>query len=735
MCGIIAVLRRPSERTAPLSSTIIETLDEARLRLVEAAERVTSDPTALEDLVEVAALLELTDQSLRGTAGLSCLLSEPTLAVTDAVGERARSLEATVAELEARLDQPEGPGALMPATLEEVNAAVVRLKDAVWAIGQDRLQTARAVADLLAPGGGDGPPSPGALEAFWAIQVALASLDRLEVRGRDSAGLHLLLTDHGLDLSASDVRALLGARASDPLFTSLAVRTPAGHLSLVYKAAAEIGELGDNTRALRAAIRNDALLHRALATPNVRCTVLGHTRWASVGVISQPNAHPLNSEEPGRTMAPYVTAALNGDVDNYADLRIAEGLEIAPEVTTDAKVIPTLVSRCTAEGLPLEEAFRRTAASLEGSVAVAASAADGPDQLLLALRGSGQSLYVGLAEDAYVVASEPYGLVEETAHYLRMDGEAFNQHGHQGQIVLLDRAQAGSADAIRRLSYDGTPLPVQASEIRTAQITTRDIDRSGYAHFLLKEISEAPQSFRKTLRGRVVTDPRSGRLVVQLGEETLPPRIRERLAAGDLTRVYVIGQGTAAVAGQSVAAALSGCLASMPISVSALLATELSGFCLTDDMADTLVVAVSQSGTTTDTNRTVDLVRGRGASVISIVNRRNSDLVDKSDGVLYTSDGRDVEMSVASTKAFYAQVAAGFLLGLGLADVTGCGDRRRTEDLLSGLRAIPDAMEEVLARRDAIAAAASRLAPSRRHWAVVGNGANRIAASEIRIKL
>jgi glucosamine--fructose-6-phosphate aminotransferase (isomerizing) len=81
-------------------------------------------------------------------------------------------------------------------------------------------------------------------------------------------------------------------------------------------------------------------------------------------------------------------------------------------------------------------------------------------------------------------------------------------------------------------------------------------------------------------------------------------------------------------------------------------------------MSDTLVVAVSQSGTTTDTNRTVDLARGRGAAVLAIVNRRNSDLTDKADGVMYTSDGRDVEMSVASTKAFYAQVAAGCAAGL-----------------------------------------------------------------------
>src|SRR5918999_2920866 len=85
-------------------------------------------------------------------------------------------------------------------------------------------------------------------------------------------------------------------------------------------------------------------------------------------------------------------------------------------------------------------------------------------------------------------------------------------------------------------------------------------------------------------------------------------------------------------------------------------------------MSDTLVIAISQSGTTADTNRTVDVVRSRGANVIAIVNRRQSDLTDRAHGVLYTSDGRDVEMAVPSTKAFYAQVAAGFLLAAALAE-------------------------------------------------------------------
>jgi glucosamine--fructose-6-phosphate aminotransferase (isomerizing) len=507
-------------------------------------------------------------------------------------------------------------------------------------------------------------------------------------------------------------------------------------LSFVYKAAAEIGELGDNTRALRDAVRSDELLRLAVSADTALATVLGHTRWASVGMISQPNAHPVDSTEAGTPTGPYVVAALNGDVDNFADLKALDGLQIAPEITTDAKVIPTLVSRRLAEGNDLTTAFRNTVASFEGSVAIAASAAAEPDKLLLALRGSGQALYVGLADAAYIVASEPYGVIELTDRYLRMDGETpanpDNPTASRGQIVVLDGSRAGTFEGIERLAYDGTPLPVTEADIARAQITTRDIDRGQFPHFLLKEISEAPTSFRKTLRGKLIEREADGELVVALGSDVLPDDVRGGLRRGEIDRVVVIGQGTAAVAGGAMAAGLDQFCGSTNLKVDAAPATELSGFGLRPSMSDTLVVAISQSGTTTDTNRTVDLVRSRGAKVVAIVNRRGSDLTDKADGVLYTSDGRDVEMSVASTKAFYSQVAAGLLLAAAISDEVG---GRVDQAVLRALRDLPDAMAEVIERRPVIAEAAHRLAPAKRYWAVVGNGANRIAAAEVRIKL
>ena len=723
MCGIIAVLRRPVDRVDLEPGELTERLDRAVAQLGAAI-----DAPAPDTMVGAARELEAVSAALHGPRGVRFLL-------TDAVSSaRIRGLVATLAgqvdELDRALD-----ALVVDDGTEARNAAAVRCKDAVWAIERDRLGTADGVASLVGRETGWST-----VEACTQIEQALRSIDRLEVRGRDSAGLMVLVRDHGLSPDDPALAGLLQGRSDDQLLRSGAVRVVdaggAPALAFAYKAAAEIGELGDNTAALRAAIADDGLLRLALSNDDAHAVVLGHTRWASVGIISEANAHPLDSWEASRIDGPFVAAALNGDVDNFADLKAGSGLDIWPEITTDAKVIPTLVSRRVSAGDDHLEAFRASVASFEGSVAIAATAADRPNSLMLALRGSGQALYVGLAGDAYVVASEPYGLVEETPRYVRMDGETpanpDNPNASRGQILLLDGERAGTLEGIERIAYDGTPVPVTEDDVVTAEITTRDIDRGDFPHFLLKEVTESPISFRKTLRGRLVEAGDGDDLRVVLPDESLPAAVRKALAAGEYRRILAIGQGTAHIASRGFVALLEDAADRHGVQVEAVPATELSGFRLRPDMADTLVVAISQSGTTTDTNRTVDLVRARGASVIAIVNRRGSDLTDRADGVLYTSDGRDVEMAVPSTKAFYAQIAAGYLLALAVAEQWGDAP---DQELLRAIRDLPDAMVETLATRPAIAEAAHEWCPSRRYWAIVGNGTNRIAAEELRIKL
>ena len=720
MCGIIAVVRRPSTRATPTSQSVLDLV-------AGQATLLGSGPDATDAIAAVGTRLAEADALLRGVPGLRLLLAESSLG--PALVHHCGELLAAVEQEEQRLEQD---GSLSTKQLEARNQALIAVRDGVWAITRDRLRAAEVVSHLSG-----GAMHTGSLEAFLSIHQALSAIDRLEVRGRDSAGLHVLVHDHALDLDDPVIAAEIDRRSGDPNFGTGSVRVVDGVLSIVHKTAAEIGELGDNTAVIRQAFADDALLHAALANETARTLVLGHTRWASIGIISEPNAHPLNSELVDAA-GPYVVGALNGDVDNFADLIADEGVTITPSITTDAKVIPSLTSRRLGEGLESAEAFRRTVATFEGSVAIGACTAAAPDKLQLALRGSGQALYIGLAEDAYIVASEPYGVVEETAHYVRMDGETpgnpENPNASRGQIIELDGDLAGTVEGMLRKAYDGTDLAVAANDVAVAQITTRDIDRGDHPHYLMKEIGESPTSFRKTLRGKIVETDAG--LRVSLGPSVIPDEIRELVRNGTITRVLAIGQGTAAVAGQALAAGLDALTPNGEIEVEAVLATELSGFRLRPDMSDTLVVAVSQSGTTTDTNRTVDIVRNRGAKVIAIVNRRGSDLTDRADGVLYTSDGRDVEMSVASTKAFYSQIAAGLLLSIAIIDEL-LGDEMADDraDLLKGITELPAAMETVLGRRDIIGEAARQFAPSRRYWAMVGNGPNRIAAQEVRVKL
>lgn len=714
MCGIICVLSRPTRRATPTSNEILDLLDQA---VNQGAENKIE---ALSKLVTQADVL------LRGDAGQFCLADNHQLVA--AMISRLDQLDAVVAGYEQAVEQSAG---VQTETAELALQQIISAKDALWELRNDRIRTARLVDALAGQGA-----SNTARSGYFSIQQAFSGLDRLEVRGRDSAGVHVLVWGHGLKTDDKNIKSLIANRSDDSLFMSGAVRVTENAWSFVYKAAAEIGELGDNTRVMRSAVMADDLLRLCISQPNSQVAVLAHTRWASVGIISEPNAHPVNSEELERKHSDaYLVAALNGDVDNHADLRAQNSLRVAGPITTDAKVIPALVSRRLATTASLSDAFRETVAKFEGSVAIAVASANEPDKLLLALHGSGQGLSIGLAEDRFIVASEPYGVVEETLKYVRMDGEALgdpNNPSSRGQVATLSVANAGELEGIILQSYDGSKIALGVSDIYTAEITTRDINRGEHKHFLSKEIAEAPQSFRKTLRGRIVE--KNGLLVAELSEAVLPKSVRDRLASGAITKVRVIGQGTAAIAGQALARLLKQ-LVDIHLNIEALPASELSGFELTLDMSDTLVVAISQSGTTTDTNRTVDLARARGASVLAIVNRRGTELSVKADGVMYTSDGRDVEMSVASTKAFYSQVAAGALYACALSSAVGKSSDKARHELLAGLRTIPDALVEVLETRPAIAAAAKQFASARRYWTVVGNGMNTIAAQEIRIKL
>jgi glucosamine--fructose-6-phosphate aminotransferase (isomerizing) len=633
-----------------------------------------------------------------------------------------------------------------------------RLRDIAWCLRMEILANITRVRGLLSEA--TDASSTEAVKLLRRLNAVLNSIDRMEVRGRDSAGVSLLFILAAKEyerfasaLTQRGLQAELERRCEkEPLLNqsiSIHRREDSVAVAFTYKVAVEIGSLGDNIRCLRRHISADPVLHEILRWPMQFHTVNAHTRWASVGAITEANCHPVDNKVIDGAFGDsgIIHTCLNGDIDNFQELKETferSGRQIHAEVTTDTKIIPLQIEHYLHQGYEMTEAFRQAVNDFKGSHAIAMHTDLAPGKLFLAQRGSGQAIFVGIASDHYMCTSEVYGFIEETQDYIKLDGESIveGRSGKtQGQIVVLDQTRGGGLQGITSICYDGTPRPLTAHNLKRTALTSRDIDRQDYPHYFLKEISESPASVAKTLQNRwKIQEEGRRRLLVALDERVVPASINTALANGSIRRIYFIGQGTAGVAALACANILNFYLNDPAVQIQALKASEFSGFSLSDEadgrsMADALVIAISQSGTTTDTNRSVDMVRQRGAFTLAIVNRRDSDLTFKVNGVMYTSSGRDIEMSVASTKAFYAQIIAGALLGLHIAGLRGRRDADFVSSEIERLLAVPDHMRRVLAMADRIRASAQRLAVTKTYWAAVGSGPNKASADEIRIKL
>lgn len=395
----------------------------------------------------------------------------------DAISVAGRVLSRCAARLEQQRDEAGGV-----AEQERLASAANRCRDLAWRLEEDLLPNLDKVRGLV-----DRSAGLTRSHAFvlWQLNTLLNGIDRLEVRGRDSAGVAVHVYFPGPEVlsrfcaDATRARGLAGREALAD-FVSGAVRrvvSGAGRsaspdcLLFVYKVASEVGEMGENVAALRAQIRGDRLFHDALNVAGVRTQALAHTRWASNGIVSEANCHPLDNgrEGPdGSSVVPSVSviSVLNGDIDNYQSVKkelAREGWRIPAAITTDAKVISLRIERNVARGMSFEEAFRHAVTSFDGSMAIAVQSSLCPGKTFLALRGSGQSIYIGVTPRGYVFASELYGVVEETQRFIKMDGEKERcpgDAGTTGQIAVLDAGwEDGTVPGVSLTYYDGTPLP------------------------------------------------------------------------------------------------------------------------------------------------------------------------------------------------------------------------------------------------------------------------------------
>jgi glucosamine--fructose-6-phosphate aminotransferase (isomerizing) len=654
-------------------------------------------------------------------------------------------------------------GHLAAERVDLISHRLEKLKDINWCLDTDILSNTKKIRDFLA--NSYEPPSFSSVSLFKKLNAVLNSIDRLEVRGRDSAGISIMFIFETSEfqkiekaLAKAGVLDQFKARCeADPLINAgincqLSTK-PDGKkqmaVAVTYKIALEIGSLGDNVQYLRQQIATDPVFQILATRPASFETVTAHTRWASVGAITEANCHPVDNHTLGNDppKCGIIHTCLNGDIDNFQELKTkfeGNGNRIHSEVTTDTKIIPLKIQQYFQQGHAVDEAFRLAVNDFEGSHAISMHTDLAPGKLFLAQRGSGQAIFVGIAEEHYIPSSEVYGFVEETPYYLKLDGEKTIEGRHgptQGQIFILDQISSGGLDGIKAQFYDGTPIDLDEDDIKFTEITSRDIDRQNFPHFFLKEISESPDSVAKTLQNRwKIKEDNPSQYAIVLDETIIPQSLQKALITNKIKRIFFIGQGTAGVAALTCANILNYYLDNPAIQISALKASEFSGFQLSENdsrqaMADTLVVAISQSGTTTDTNRTVDMVKERGAYTLAIVNRRDSDITFKVDGVMYTSSGRDIEMSVASTKAFYSQIVAGAILGLYISRLKNRRDDAFVDIEARRLLALPSHMRSVLGLGETIKASAQRRATTKTYWAAVGSGPNKAAADEIRIKL
>jgi glutamine---fructose-6-phosphate transaminase (isomerizing) len=398
-------------------------------------------------------------------------------------------------------------------------------------------------------------------------------------------------------------------------------------------------------------------LGRAIAARNGHLSRLragiGHTRWATHGRPSQENAHP---QVGGRG---DVAVVHNGIIENFAQLKdelLGRGARFDSE--TDTEVMAHLLAERVEAGEPLREALSAVLGRLEGTFAVAAVSASEPGVVVAARHQS--PLVVGIGEGENFLASAVQALLGETREFLVVEN---------GEVVEV------TDSSVRIFTRDGQPVEREPFEV---DWDAEDVELGVYEDFMMKEIHEQPEALRATLSGRLDADGK-----VDLSEMGLD------LAGVD--RVVVVACGTALHSGL-LGKGLIERLARVPVEVAV-----ASEYRYADPIGDerTLVVAISQSGETTDTLAAVGTAKAFGAKVLAVTNTRGSLITREADAVLLTQAGP--EICVASTKAFAAQVAVLDLLALELARVKGTVADEELLSLGRDLRRAPEKVAATLA--------------------------------------
>lgn len=423
---------------------------------------------------------------------------------------------------------------------------------------------------------------------------------------------------------------------------------------------------------------------------------IGHTRWATHGEPNERNAHPHLSASRKAVLVQ------NGIVENFLELK--QELQTAGVVfksDTDTEVIVALLDAYLQQGLNLNDATCQTLKRLRGSNAIVVISTTEPEKLIAARIGNAGGITIGIGADEMFVASDLPAILDYTRRVVFLD---------PGQIATITRA------GVSIQTLGGQPVALDVQNIAWDPVAA---EKGEYKHFMQKEIHEQVRTLNDTIGSRINFE--TGQ--VHLAELKLTAEFAKRIK-----RIVITGCGTAAHAGM-VGKTLIEHFARIPVEVN--IASELRYSNPIMD-ADTVLLAISQSGETADTLAAMHEARHQGATLWSIVNAIGSQAMRFADGCIPMHTGP--EIGVASTKAFTAPLVDLYLLALLLADLRGLLSAEQRLQCANELAGLPAKVSELLNREGAVRRVAQSLLDVRSCF-YLGRGINMPIAYEGALKL
>jgi glucosamine--fructose-6-phosphate aminotransferase (isomerizing) len=413
----------------------------------------------------------------------------------------------------------------------------------------------------------------------------------------------------------------------------------------IYKKKGKVAELEDHVRG-----------------KETRSTIgMGHTRWATHGEPNDVNAHPHHSEKG------LFTIIHNGIIENYSVLKktlMEKGMSFYSE--TDTEVLANLIEYIyTTKEVSVELAVSLALQQVDGAYGLVLVSSEDPELIIAARRSS--PLVIGLGDNEYFIASDATPIVEYTDRVIYLNND---------DIALIRRDEL----VLKNLVSESTKV-----NIKTLEMSISEMEKQGYEHYMLKEIFEQPRSIQDTFRGRIKIDTNE----IRLGglHEVKDQLIHAR-------RIVIIACGTSWHAGL-VGEYLIEDLARIPVEVE-----YASEFRYRNPMIgpDDVVLAISQSGETADTLAAIQLARDAGALVLGICNVAGSSISRETHAGVYTHAG--IEIGVASTKAFTAQVTVLSMMAIMIGRQKGVLSEKRYIQLIKELNDIPAKIGKILEQND-----------------------------------